>query len=90
MGLAFCLDAQSCLARVVVECDVCLSVLVQLQIGVPIERSAIVFLTLWEFVLAVVGMIEVLGNGIAIQDDKTVSVGDAFRFIWKSVKVYSY
>ena len=57
LGLAFCLDAQGCLARVVVKRDFCFAFFIQLEVWIPIKRSAIVFLAFWQFVLAVVGMI---------------------------------
>ena len=53
------------------------AVLVELQVGIPVERAAIVFLSLLGRVALVVGMVEVLLIGKAMKNVTAVAISDA-------------
>ena len=66
------------LLSVSIEAELGLSVVVQLQIRVPIKGSAIVF-HIRQRLVRIVGLIEFLGSGIAWKNISAVARGNSMR-----------
>ena len=76
-GLSFCIHGKHRGAAVVVELHLCFAFFVQLEVWIPIECAAIVFLVVRGNLLAVIGRVELSRIGKAREEIAAVAIGDA-------------